>query len=150
MTLATKLSEMEEESRRVHAEKRHLEGSYKLLYNDMAELRQLLQEKDATIERMSRQLQTYEKTVADLMKIVEHTKGQSRNVKDFRQQLAKTEVHVCCIKSACVARADVLGVTYGVLCILTVHLGRTEEGEFNGSKELCSGGLGKIAGMCAF
>ena len=27
------------------------------------------------------------------------------------------------------------GVTYGVLCILTVHLERTEEeGEFNGSK----------------
>ena len=90
-----KLSETEEESRRVHAEYRHLEGSYKMLYNDIAEFQQLLQEKDAMIECMSRQLQTYKKTVTDLMKIVEHTKGQSRIVKDFRQQLAKTEVHVC-------------------------------------------------------
>ena len=90
--LTTKLSEIEEESRRVRADYRHLEGSYKMLYNDVAELQQLLQEKNAMIECMSRQLQTYEKTVADLMKMVECTKGQRHIVKDFRQQLAKTEV----------------------------------------------------------
>ena len=184
--LTTKLSEMEEESRRVHAEKRHLEGSYKTLESeinslraqlhtkevqvgqlmsdrpvqragsgtaesaeevsqlrrqldlkereisklksqlselasslkpkpraqlkdaamgqsadeppplelptDMVELQQLLREKDAKMALMSRQLQTFEKTATDLTKIVEHTKGQSRIVKDLRQQLARTEV----------------------------------------------------------
>ena len=185
--LTTKLSEMEEESRRVHTEKRHLEGSYKTLESeinslraqlhtkeaqvgqlmsdrpvqragtaesaeevsqlrrqldlkereilklksqlselasslkpkpraqlkdaamgqstdeppplelptDMVELQQLLREKDAKMALMSRQLQTFEKTAADLTKIVEHTKGQSRIVKDLRQQLARREVRVC-------------------------------------------------------
>ena len=36
--LTTKLSEMEEESRRVHAEKRHLEGSYKTLESEINSL----------------------------------------------------------------------------------------------------------------
>ena len=93
--LTTKLSEMEEESRRVRADYRQLEGSYKVLYNDVAKFQQLLQEKNAMIECKSQQLQTYEKTVADLMKIVECTNRQSHIVKDFKQQLAKTEVHVC-------------------------------------------------------
>ena len=65
------------------------------LPTDMVELQQLLREKDAKIALMSQQLQKFEKTAADLMKIVEHTKGQSRIVKDLRQQLAKAEVHVC-------------------------------------------------------
>ena len=189
--LTTKLSEMEEESRRVHAEKRHLEGSYKTLESevnslraqlhakeaqvgqlmsdrpvqragtaesaeevsqlrrqldlkereisklksqlselasslkpkprarlkdtaigqsadeppplelptDMVELQQLLEVKDAKIERLSQQLQKFEKTAADLTKIVEHTKGQSRIVKDLRQELARKEVCVCVIVS---------------------------------------------------
>ena len=189
--LATKLSEMDEESRRVHAEKRHLEGSSKALESeinslraqlhakeaqvgqlmsdrpvqragggtaesveevsqlrrqlelkereilklksqlselasslkpktqarlkdaamgqsadepppldlptDMVELQQLLRDKDAEIALMGQRLQTFEKTAADLTKIVEHTKGQSRIVKDLRQELARKEVCVCVI-----------------------------------------------------
>ena len=204
--LATKLSEMDEESRRVHAEKRHLEGSYKTLENevsslraqlhmkeaqvgqsvsdrpvkragagtaesveevsqlrrqldlkereisklksqlseltsslkpktqarlkdaamgqstdepppldlptDMIELQQLLREKDAKIALISRQLQTFEKTAADLTKIVEHTKGQSRIVKDLRQQLARSEVRVLVsLSDQCIACAFVYAQT---------------------------------------
>ena len=69
--LTVKLSEMEEENRRVHAD-----------YH-------------AKMALMSRQLQTFEKTAADMTKIVEHTKGQSQIAKDLRQELAKAEVHVC-------------------------------------------------------
>ena len=64
------------------------------LPTDMVELQQLLREKDAKMALMSRQLQTFEKTAADLTKLVEHTKGQSRIVKDLRIQLARTEVHM--------------------------------------------------------
>ena len=63
------------------------------LPTDMVELHQLLREKDAKIAFITRQLQTFEKTAADLTKIVEHTKGQSRIVKDLRQELARKEVY---------------------------------------------------------
>ena len=62
------------------------------LPTDMLELQQLLREKDAKITSISRQLQMFEKTATDLTKIVEHTKGQSRIVKDLRQELARKEV----------------------------------------------------------
>ena len=62
------------------------------LPTDMVELQQLLREKDAKIASISRQLQMFEKTATDLTKIVEHTKGQSRIVKDLRQELARKEV----------------------------------------------------------
>ena len=62
------------------------------LPTDMVELQQLLREKEAKIAIISRQLQKFEKTAADLTKIVEHTKGQSRIVKDLRQELARKEV----------------------------------------------------------
>ena len=65
------------------------------LPTDMVELQQLLREKDAKIAAISRQLQMFEKTATDLMKIVEHTKGQSRIVKDLRQELARKEVYTC-------------------------------------------------------
>ena len=63
------------------------------LPTDMVELQQLLREKDAHIASINRQLQLFEKTAADLTKIVEHTKGQSRIVKDLRDELARKEVY---------------------------------------------------------
>ena len=64
------------------------------LPTDMVELHQLLREKDAKIAVLIRNLQMFEKTATDLTKIVEHTKGQSRIVKDLRCELARKEVYM--------------------------------------------------------
>ena len=64
------------------------------LPTDMVELQQLLREKDAKIAIISQHLQIFEKTATDLTKIVEHTKGQSRIVRDLRMELARKEVYI--------------------------------------------------------
>ena len=56
---------------------------------DVAELQQLLREKDAQIEQMSQQLH---KTAADLTKSVRHTREQNLIIEDLREQLARKEV----------------------------------------------------------
>ena len=63
------------------------------LPTDMVELQQLLREKDAHIAIISQQLQMFEKTAADLTKIVQHTKRQSEIVKNLKHQLARAEVN---------------------------------------------------------
>lgn len=56
---------------------------------DVAELQQLLREKDAQIEQMSQQLH---KTAADLTKSVRHKREQNLIIEDLREQLARKEV----------------------------------------------------------
>ena len=62
---------------------------------DVAELQQLLREKDAQIEQMSQQLH---ETAADLTKTVKHTREQNQIIEDLREQLARKEVllMMCC------------------------------------------------------
>ena len=56
---------------------------------DVAELQQLLRERDAQIEQMSQQLH---KTAADLRKSVKHTREQNLIIEELREQLAMKEV----------------------------------------------------------
>ena len=64
---------------------------------DVAELQRVLQEKEAKVVRMGQQLQQFEKTATELTRLVSHTKGQSKVVKELRQQLARAEV--CAVSS---------------------------------------------------
>ena len=98
--LITQMSEKEKEVADLQSEKSQLEARISAmaqppplyLPTDVVELQKILEEKEAKIAYMGQQLQQFEKTATDLMKLVHHTKGQSQIVKELRQLLARAEV----------------------------------------------------------
>ena len=60
--------------------------------HQVTELHRLLKEKDDKVNKLTLQLQRFEKTATDLTKIVQHSKDQSRAVMELKEQLERSEV----------------------------------------------------------
>ena len=61
---------------------------------DSAAMTEALREKDRTIQHLSAQLQKFEKTARDVMKITQHSKQQSGTIVALKEELERMQVHI--------------------------------------------------------